>query len=143
LTSSSSSSSSAGAERDERRSGELVCQVLEALPSLPAGVGEPADRVHQSTRGVPLWVAFGAANRDPRVFDDPHSLLLGRPDVREQLTFGHGRHVCLGATLARTQITLAMTAVARAFPELRLLGEPTEVPIHVQRITPSLPVSRT
>jgi cytochrome P450 len=92
--------------------------------------------------GVPLWVAFGAANRDPRVFDDPHSMTPGRASVRRQLTFGHGRHVCIGAALARTQVVLALTALPRAHPGLRLAGPVRELPNHFLRTTPELLVTR-
>jgi cytochrome P450 len=91
---------------------------------------------------VPLWVVFGAANRDPDVFDDPHAMTPGRAPIREQLTFGHGRHVCIGAALARAQITLAITALPRAQPGMRLSGEVSELPNHFLRMTPELPVTR-
>ena len=98
------------------------------------GVDLPAD--------VPLWVAFGAANRDPHVFDDPDALTPGRPSIKEQMTFGHGRHVCIGAALARAQITLAITALPRTHPRLRLVGGVSELPDHVLRATPELLVTR-
>lgn len=91
---------------------------------------------------VPLWVAFGAANRDPHVFADPHAMTPGRASIKEQMTFGHGRHVCIGAALARAQITLAITALPRAHPGLRLTGEVSELPNHFLRTTPELPVTR-
>lgn len=45
------------------------------------------------------WVAlfFGAANRDPDVFTDPEKIDLDRPNIRQQLSLGHGVHFCLGA----------------------------------------------
>jgi cytochrome P450 len=58
--------------------------------------------------GQVVDVFFGAANRDPAVFDDPDTFRLGRPKLREHLGFGYGTHYCLGAPLARleTQVTL-------------------------------------
>ena len=91
---------------------------------------------------TPLWVVFGAANRDPRVFDDPHSMIPARAAVREQVTFGHGRHVCIGAALARAQIALAVTALPSAHPGLRLAGEVSELPNHFIRTTQPLTVTR-
>jgi cytochrome P450 len=89
--------------------------------------------------GVPLRVAFGAANRDP---DDPDAMTPGRPAIREQMTFGHGRHVCVGAALARARVTLAITALARAQPGLRLVDDVPELPDHFLRTTPTLSVAR-
>lgn len=57
----------------------------------------------------------GAANRDPGAFPDP-----GRFDVRrdpnQHLGFGHGVHHCLGASLARLETRLALSAFLRRFP---------------------------
>ncbi|MCV7230105.1 cytochrome P450 [Mycolicibacterium komossense] len=59
------------------------------------------------------WVAlfFGAANRDPEVFDDPGRLDLDRPNIRAQLSLGHGLHFCLGAALARLEVIAILDAV--------------------------------
>ena len=66
----------------------------------------------------------------------------GRSSIKNQMTFGHGRHVCIGAALARAQITLAITALPRAQPGMRLSGEVSELPNHFLRMTPELPVTR-
>ena len=49
---------------------------------------------------VVIW--FGAANRDPAVFADPHGLDLQR-DPNPHVAFGVGPHFCLGAHLARLE----------------------------------------
>lgn len=51
---------------------------------------------------VVMW--FSAANRDPTVFDEPHELDLCR-DPNPHLAFGVGPHFCLGAHLARLEMT--------------------------------------
>lgn len=53
--------------------------------------------------GTKLVVAFEAANRDPRRWDNPDDFQLGRPRIREHLAFGRGPHTCAGAPLARTE----------------------------------------
>jgi cytochrome P450 len=92
--------------------------------------------------GARLWVAFGAANRDPEVFDEPDTVHPGRPRARDSVTFGHGTHACIGAALARLQIRIAISATPRACPTLRLAGEVAETPNFVIRSTPQLHVCR-
>ncbi|MEU9889020.1 cytochrome P450 [Sphaerisporangium sp. NPDC051011] len=60
-----------------------------------------------------------AANRDPRVFDEPDVLDIGRP-ANPHLAFGQGRHHCLGAALARAQARIAIGTLARRFPDMDL-----------------------
>jgi len=55
-------------------------------------------------RGDWLLLSYAAANRDDRVFVDPYTFDIGRPDVDSHLGFGFGRHYCLGAHLARLEI---------------------------------------
>jgi cytochrome P450 len=105
-----------------------------AAPVRLAGVDLPA--------GAKLWVAFGAANRDPAVFASPDAVLPGRARGHDTLTSGHGIHACIGAALARTRVRIALSAVPRAFPALRLAGEVGETPNFVIRSTPHVPVAR-
>ncbi|MGI9597716.1 MAG: cytochrome P450 [Acidimicrobiales bacterium] len=58
---------------------------------------------------VGLW--YGAANRDPRVFDRPYDFDISR-DPNEHLGFGHGAHFCLGANLAKWELRAAFSALA-------------------------------
>lgn len=98
-----------------------------------AGVDLPA--------GTKLWVSFGAANRDPVAFPDPDTVVPDRPRLHDPVTFGHGRHVCIGAALARAQIRIAISAVPAAYPRMRLAGDVAEVPNYIIRATPHLPVT--
>jgi pimeloyl-[acyl-carrier protein] synthase len=52
--------------------------------------------------GEQVFVAIGAANRDPAVFADPDRIDIGRAHQRH-LSFGHGAHFCAGAALARAE----------------------------------------
>ena len=58
---------------------------------------------------VGLW--YGAANRDPRVFDRPYEFDISR-DPNEHVGFGHGAHFCLGANLAKWELRAAFKALA-------------------------------
>ncbi|MFW5415309.1 cytochrome P450 [Nocardiopsis sp. CNT-189] len=69
--------------------------------------------------GSTVVLSYSTANRDPERFTDPNVL-----DVRRRpeghLAFGHGVHLCLGAQLARVEMRVALPALLRRFPGLRL-----------------------
>ncbi|MGW1742611.1 cytochrome P450 [Nocardia sp. NPDC001965] len=58
--------------------------------------------------GTVVMLCIGAANRDPRKFEDPDEFRLDRRNAREHIAFGRGVHTCAGAPLARVegQVTL-------------------------------------
>ena len=53
--------------------------------------------------GTVIMLCLGAANRDPRKFDNPNEFRLDRKNVREHIAFGRGIHTCAGAPLARVE----------------------------------------
>jgi cytochrome P450 len=53
--------------------------------------------------GTVVMLCLGAANRDPRKFENPHEFHLHRNNVREHIAFGRGIHSCAGAPLARVE----------------------------------------
>jgi cytochrome P450 len=61
----------------------------------------------------------GAANRDPAVFREPDRLDTGR-HPNPHMSFGLGRHTCLGASLARMELRGAFATLLRRLPDLRL-----------------------
>jgi pimeloyl-[acyl-carrier protein] synthase len=69
--------------------------------------------------GEVVTVLIGAANRDPAKFPDPDRFNVARCDG-EHLAFSHGAHYCLGASLARLQAQIAVGAIVRRMPRLRL-----------------------
>jgi cytochrome P450 len=72
--------------------------------------------------GSSIVFMVGAAHRDARQYTDPDRLDLRRPHNRH-LAFGGDAHVCLGSTLARLEGRSSLRAVARRFPNLRLVDE--------------------
>lgn len=58
--------------------------------------------------GSHLTLLWGAANRDPAVFDEPDELRLDRPSPRGHIAFGKGLHFCVGAALARLEARAAL-----------------------------------
>jgi cytochrome P450 len=78
-------------------------------------------------KGDRVTVAIAAANRDPRAFTGPDRLDIGRArGPVGHLGFAHGPHFCLGASLARVQTEVALTALLRHFPDLALADGPEE-----------------
>lgn len=69
--------------------------------------------------GDVVLLAYGAANHDPRAFQDPERCVLDRHPNRH-VAFGHGRHLCLGANLARLELTIMIERFADLFPEFRV-----------------------
>lgn len=67
---------------------------------------------HRIERGGTLLLMLGAANRDRAVFADPDRLDITR-DARHHVTFSHGIHYCLGASLARLELQRVFLALAR------------------------------
>jgi cytochrome P450 len=70
-------------------------------------------------QGEKVIVSIQAANRDPEKFPDPDELDLTR-NAAGHLTFGHGKHMCIGQHLARLELKVALSSLLRRFPELEL-----------------------
>lgn len=69
-----------------------------------------------------VFINYAAANRDPEVFSDPDAFDLRR-EPRRHMSFGLGVHFCLGAPMARMEAEIALHALIKRMPGLRLLGE--------------------
>jgi cytochrome P450 len=83
---------------------------------------------------------LAAANRDPRVFPDPHTFDVRRPNAREHVAFSSGIHYCLGAALARMEGEVALRALFERFPDLGAAGPGRRRRTIVLRGYDSLPV---
>ena len=66
---------------------------------------------------------LGAANRDPEVFAEPDRFDIRRSPNRH-LGFGHGAHLCVGATLGRIEAEAAIAALLRHMPNGALGARP-------------------
>lgn len=89
--------------------------------------------------GEKVVVSFLAANRDPRVFTDPHAFDIERRP-HDHLSFGHGVHMCLGAHLARTQMRAMFTQLLARSTWLEPAGEPVLLRSSFQRGIKRLPL---
>jgi len=71
--------------------------------------------------GQKVLMLYGAANRDPEVFDDPDVFRVERNP--NHLAFGIGTHFCLGANLARMEMRVLFDQLVRRFPDMTYAGE--------------------
>lgn len=119
----------------EGRSSEIEPDVDEVLRLLTGLTGEASPRwVQQDLQlageqllaGDMVLARLEAANRDPGKFPDPHRYVPGRGVPH--LTFGRGPHHCLGAALARMELSTALTVLAREVRGLRLETTIEDVP---------------
>jgi cytochrome P450 len=73
--------------------------------------------------GAPVFVAFGAANRDEHIFPEPDRFEVQRPNADKHVAFGHGVHYCIGAPLVRLEARIALEVLVQRLPDLHLVPE--------------------
>src|SRR5262249_53873844 len=78
-----------------------------------AGVDIPA--------GSMVMAVIGAANRDPRVFEDPDRFDAKRSNARRNIAFGHGEPFWPGASLARTEARISFERLLARLCDFRLI----------------------
>jgi cytochrome P450 len=95
---------------------KLISAFLEEVLRIEGSTKQTARLARKDTKigdveipaGTKILVALSAANRDPRRWDNPNELIIGRKKVAEHLGFGRGKHVCAGAPLARVEVRVIM-----------------------------------
>jgi methyl-branched lipid omega-hydroxylase len=96
---------------------------------------------------------YGAANRDPREFDDPETFDIRRSPNNHVGFGGPGPHFCLGAHLARRELSVAFRQLLTRLPDIEVTGDPVPlqalgIPLvggikHLPvRFTPTAPVGK-
>ena len=71
---------------------------------------------------VVMW--YNSANRDERVFEDPYRFDVTRTPNDHVAFGGGGAHFCLGANLARREITVMFEELLHRLPDIHVAGEP-------------------
>ncbi len=78
---------------------------------------------HTFERGDQVALLLAAANRDPGPWEDPERFNPSRP-IKTNSSFGGGLHFCVGAPLARLELTRALPILIERCPTLRLTETP-------------------
>jgi cytochrome P450 len=73
--------------------------------------------------GEKVVMYYGAANRDPAVFEEPDRFDVTRANAKDHLAFGMGPHVCLGQRVANMQLECAYRQILTRFPNVEWTGE--------------------
>jgi len=77
-------------------------------------------------KGEKVVTYYGAANRDPEVFDDPERFdITRRPNPH--VAFGVGTHFCMGSHIARLEMRVTLEEFLRRFPNPSLAGPPERI----------------
>jgi cytochrome P450 len=111
--------------------GPAVEELLRYLTIVQFGLGRTAKEDLEIggqpiAKGDLVVVAMPAANRDPRVFDNPDEPDFDRKMTRH-LAFGYGVHQCLGQNVARAELKTILPQLFTRFPGLRLATPLDEV----------------
>jgi cytochrome P450 len=86
----------------------------------------------QIQEGQKIAALIGSANRDESVFSAPETMDLSR-DPNPHIGFGAGIHFCLGAPLARLEMSVSLPALWEKYPTMQLASEPVRRPTFVLR----------
>jgi cytochrome P450 len=82
------------------------------VPVTIGGIDVPA--------GGSVFVMPGAANRDPRQFENPNEFRLDRANGRQHVGFGFGIHTCAGAPLARAEGNVTLERILSRMADIRV-----------------------
>jgi cytochrome P450 len=91
-------------------------------------------------KGQKIAALIGSANRDSSVFDRADEMDLTR-DPNPHIGFGAGIHFCLGAPLARLEMSVSLPALWEKYPHMQLAGESVRRPTFVLRGYESVSIS--
>lgn len=93
--------------------------------------------------GEKVVMYYGAANRDPAIFNDPDRFDIQRQNAKDHIAFGTGPHVCLGQRTANMQLEAAYRKILARFPEIRWTGDIDIAPSNFVHAISRLGVSLT
>ena len=71
--------------------------------------------------GTMVQIRFSSANRDEDVYADPDRFDVERTNLKSNIAFGHGVHMCVGANLARKELEVAFRVILERLDNLRVI----------------------
>ena len=71
-------------------------------------------------KGSMLWLAYASANHDPALWTDPGTFRPGRDNISSHMSFGGGKHYCLGAALARVEGLVGLRQLLTRLDDIHL-----------------------
>lgn len=78
---------------------------------------------HRFSEGDRVLLSYPGANRDPKLFPDPHRLDVARANANRQVGWGHGAHFCLGSRLAHMEVAAVVDGLRREFVSIESTGD--------------------
>ena len=133
-----------------REKPELIASAIEEVLRYESSVTQAHRTVMADTsiagcpmhKGDTIGLSLAGVNRDPQANPNPHAFDIRRTDIRHQ-SFGGGKHLCLGAHLARVEAQEAVLGIVQRFPKLTLVDQAFEYrPVPGFRALEQLWVSR-
>ena len=119
--------------RDRSLISRALAETLRYTPPVHMIMRQPAQDVTVSGGGIPagstVTCLIGAANRDGERYEDPERFDIYRSDLdsvnafsaaANHLAFALGRHFCVGALLAKTEVEVGVSQLLDAMPDVRL-----------------------
>ena len=79
--------------------------------------------------GSKVMCFLPSGNREESRFDNAEDFDIHRKTARNHISFGFGRHFCLGAPLARFELIIILEELARRLPNLRLVEDQSLMPV--------------
>ena len=86
-------------------------------------------------RGDAVLLSIGSANQDGTAFPEPDRMDIERDQLNPHLAFGHGARYCIGAALARVELTAVFERLFRRFPGLRVAVPLDELKVRTHLLT--------
>jgi cytochrome P450 len=74
-------------------------------------------------KGGQLFMTFASAHRDATHFPEPDTFDITRDNARTHFSFGKGAHLCIGAPLARLEMTVTLQLLTELLPDLKLVPD--------------------
>ena len=99
-------------------------------------------RGQQLRQGQEVVLLYHSANRDEEIFDRPFEFDIER-SPNDHVAFGFGTHFCLGASLARLEVSVMTERVMARMPDLELVGPTPMRPANFITGFESMPVRWT